>query len=273
MSYLILIIKGFIIGLAKIIPGVSGAVLSISLGVYERLINILSNPLKIKMKDIKFLFFLSIGTIIGITLLCNLIMSLLKQYSLETMMLFVGLIVGGLPEIITEIKKEINIKNIIIFIISSIIIIILTNLNKTNNQTNHFFLMGMIESLTTIIPGISGTAIFMALGWYESLITTIKNILTFNSQINVSILFISGFVISTLLISKIINFIFKNHKIKAYYSIMGFMVSSILTMLQVTFKNNYNILELLVSIILLFIGILFTGKINNLLSNSNNKCI
>ena len=71
MKYLILMCKGFIIGIAKIIPGVSGAIIAISFGVYERLVSIMSKPLQIKLKDLKFLFFLLLGAALGIGFLCG----------------------------------------------------------------------------------------------------------------------------------------------------------------------------------------------------------
>ena len=57
MNNFFLILKGFIIGVAKIMPGVSGAILSISFGVYERILYIISHPFKVKLDDLKFLLF------------------------------------------------------------------------------------------------------------------------------------------------------------------------------------------------------------------------
>ena len=74
MRYLILFLKGILIGVAKIIPGVSGALLSISLGVYEKIMYIISNIRKVRFDDIKFLFFLMSGVCIGIAFLCGSVM-------------------------------------------------------------------------------------------------------------------------------------------------------------------------------------------------------
>ena len=54
MKYLVLLCKGFIIGVARIIPGVSGAIIAMSFGVYERLVSIMSKPTKIRLNDVKF---------------------------------------------------------------------------------------------------------------------------------------------------------------------------------------------------------------------------
>lgn len=265
MKYLLLLIKGFLIGLAKIIPGVSGAVLSISLGVYERLIEIIGHPFKIKWDDLKFLMFLLFGAAIGILVLCDGIKWGLSNFYASTMMLFIGLIVGGLPEIINDINKdEFKFSNYVMFILSFSFILIITSLNKSPvNSSNHFFMMGFIESLTTIIPGISGTAIFMALGWYESLLSLLKNILTFNASLSVSFYFILGFAMATILISKIISFVFKKYKSKSYFCVLGFMSGSLWTMFDNIFSHNFNVF---VGIVLFFLGIIITYNINNLFS-------
>ena len=268
MNYVLLILKGFIIGIAKIIPGVSGAVLSISLGVYERLLDILGHPLKIKLDDLIFLFFLLVGAFGGILLFSMGIKWCLNNYYLSTMLFFVGLIIGGMPEIISEIeKKDFKLSNIIIFLISFFLIIILTNLNSGDtSSSNHYFLMGTIESLTTIIPGISGTAIFMALGWYENLLDVINGVLTFSASFYISFNFILGFIISTVLVSKLLNFVFKRYKIRAYICVLGFMCGSLLTMFNSIFKININIFEIIIGILLFLLGIVFTMKINKLFS-------
>lgn len=265
MKSLILILKGFLIGMAKIIPGVSGAVLSISLGIYEKILNIISHPLKIKAQDLKFLTLLLIGASIGVLFFCWGIQWCLDKWKFATMLLFIGFICGGMPEITNETKK-LNIKNITILIISFITIIFLTNLSEKSGDSTHYFLMGTIESLTTIIPGISGTAIFMALGWYESVLETIHSILTFSCELKIFIYYFSGFIISTLLIAKLLNFLFKNYKTQMYFSVLGFMSGSITTMMINLIKITCNITEFILGIILFILGYIMTEKINSFFS-------
>ena len=262
MKSIILLFKGFIIGMAKIIPGVSGAVLSISLGIYEKMLNILAHPLKLKFKDLKFLTTLLIGAGCGILVFCTAIQWCLDKWRFATTMLFIGFITGGMNEITTELKDKRKLKNIIILIVSFSLIIYLTNLKTISGESNHYFIMGSIESLTTIIPGISGTAIFMALGWYESVLNTIHGILTFTLPINTSIYYFSGFIISTILIAKVLSYLFNNYKVESYYSVMGFMSGSLFTMILDLIKLNFNIYEFIIGILLFILGIISTIKIN-----------
>lgn len=265
MNNFFLILKGFIIGIAKIMPGVSGAILSISFGVYERILYIVSHPFKIKFDDLKFLFFLLVGAMLGIILLCDFLKWCLNKYYFITMCVFIGLIFGGFSEITSEIK-DFKLSYLVLFIISFCLVLFITSLDSSNGSSNHYFLMGSIESATTIIPGISGTAIFMALGWYESLLETIKNVLTFNVGRNVSFYFLSGFIVSTILISWIITYAFNKCKKESYACVLGFMCASIYGMISSLFRY-FSFFNLLFGLLLFSLGYIITYKINNLFSN------
>lgn len=271
MKYLMLMCKGFIIGIAKIIPGVSGAIIAISFGVYERLVSIMARPLKISFNDLKFLFWLLVGAALGIGLLCKGVKWCLDVYYLPTMLLFIGLIIGGIPDITEEIKKsKLNYKIVFTFVICFTILYYLINFQSSSgsNLINDFtyFIIGIIESATTIIPGISGTAIFMALGWYETLLNIFEGMSNFSIDISVLVLFLSGFIISTIMISKMITYLFKHHKTLAYTGVLGFMMASLVIMLKDTFTTNFSLLELLVGIALFSVGIFITKKINDFFS-------
>lgn len=266
MNNFFLILKGFIIGIAKIMPGVSGAILSISFGVYERILYIISHPFKVKFDDLKFLFFLLIGAVLGIVLLCDFIKWCLIKYYFSTMCIFIGLIFGGISEITSEIKSF-KLSYLFLFIISFCLVSFLTSLGSGGeSSSNHYFMMGFIESATTIIPGISGTAIFMALGWYGSLLGTIKGVLTFSAEKNVSFYFLSGFIVSTIIISWFITFAFKKCKSEYYVCVLGFMCASLFGMVF-SLLDYFSIFNLLFGLLLFSLGYMITYKLNNIFSN------
>lgn len=271
MKYIMLICKGFIIGVAKIIPGVSGAIIAISFGVYERLVNIMSRPTKLNFNDLKFLVCLLIGAALGIGLLCKVVKWCLEIFYLPTMLLFVGLIFGGISEITNKIKaKRMSAKGLITFICCFSILYYLVNIQGGNGNVIHdnfvYFLIGIIESATTIIPGISGTAIFIALGWYENLLGIFEGITNFSIDFFTLCLFLSGFIISTIMISKLISYLFNNHKSLAYTGVLGFMISSLVIMLEDTFSHGFSILEIIIGVCLFLIGTMMTKKINTFFS-------
>ena len=122
------LLKGFIIGIGKIIPGVSGSVLAITLGVYDKSVEYINNFKHNKKESLKYLLPLGIGIIISIIIFSKIITILLDKYYQINMLFFIGLIIGGLPEIIKKVKKQDNIivgTSFIIFFIISI-----SNLNS-----------------------------------------------------------------------------------------------------------------------------------------------
>ena len=271
MKYIILIIKGFIIGTAKIIPGVSGAIIAIAFGVYERLVSIISKPLKINFNDLKFLFFLSIGATLGIGGLCKVVKWCLNDYYLPTMLLFAGLIFGGIPEITQKIKhNNLNWKVVLVFIVCFVFVYYLINIKVVDSnitQSNFlYFLIGIIESATTIIPGISGTAIFMALGWYDILLTIFEKMANFSIEITTLFIFLSGFITSTIMIAKLITWLFKKHEVLSYTGVLAFMSVSLIIMLEDAFSYSFSIFEFILGIFLFIFGCFVTKKINNFFS-------
>ena len=264
------IIKGFIIGIGKIVPGVSGSMLAISLGVYEKALMIVANIRKASFKNLYFLLTLSIGAFIGITIFSRAIKYLLDIYYLPTMLLFIGLIIGGITELVKEVKKEkLNSLNGLIFILSLTFSYTLTLLghNQLMISENFFiyFIIGLIEAFSSIVPGISGTAIFMSLGVYDLLLTFFSNI--FNPAYFIfGIFFLLGVLTGIFLLAKLITYLLKNYKGKTYIVILGFMLSSIVLMFQKIWHYDVTVLNLIIGLVLLVIGYKITIKISKLMT-------
>ncbi len=113
----LLIIKGFIVGLGKIIPGISGSMLAITLGIYEKIIDAITNFFSDIKRNSKLLINFSIGVFLAIIFFSKLILFFLNNYYYETMFLFLGLIMGTLLPFIKQVK--INKKNIILLDVNS----------------------------------------------------------------------------------------------------------------------------------------------------------
>ena len=99
-------LKGFVIGIGKIIPGVSGAVLAIIMGVYDKTIYYICNFKSNVYEGSKYLASLGIGIIISIILFSKIISYCLSEYYVITMLFFIGLIIGGVPTIISKVKRN-----------------------------------------------------------------------------------------------------------------------------------------------------------------------
>lgn len=271
---LILILKGLIIGAGKIIPGVSGGMLAIILNVYDKGIDAISNFFKDVKNNFTFLFTLAIGIIISILSISKIIKYTLTFYYLPTMLLFIGLILGGVPHIIAEAKKEKSLKNAFVLLLGFLLILGVSifsnkggNLSITEVKFVPMIFIGVVDAITMIIPGISGTAILMMLGYYDVVITsfsTVTDLSLLGTNLRIIIPFGIGLVLGTIILSKAINYLLNRYKISSYYAIIGFTFASILLLLGETLSNNYNIGELLISFLFLVIGYFVGNKLEML---------
>lgn len=262
---MILFIKGLIIGIGKIIPGVSGALLAINFKVYERAINAIVNFFDDWKGNLIFILKLGSGILLSIVLCSKGIMYLLNNYYFITMMFFTGLVCGGTYNFASLIKY--NYKDIIMMGILVFILFISTYGNISNSYILHnnfldnimFFLGGGIEVLASIIPGISGTALLMIMGIYDNIILMISKIFDFKYIFLNMGLYISyglGMFLSFIFSMIGINYLFKKYKLIVNKVVVGLCIYSILMLIMLTFSKEIVIMELIVGIMLLVLGLL-----------------
>lgn len=280
MKNVILVIKGFFIGLANIIPGVSGGTLALTLGIYEKLIGCISHFFKNLKENIKFILPIGIGAVIAILSLSHLISFCLDNYVLPTILFFIGAILGGLPMLIKKVSgHKITISNIIIFLITFGIIILLLFLNSETEVSFQnmniidyllLFVVGVVASATMVIPGVSGSAVLMTIGYYKPILNIVKNLTDFSSlgsNLAILIPFGLGVLVGILLIAKVLEFLFKNFEVKTYYGVLGFIVASIIAIIYQNLVINANFVfsfgSLIIGIILFILGFVVAYKLGD----------
>ncbi|MBQ2872834.1 MAG: DUF368 domain-containing protein [Bacilli bacterium] len=262
-----LFFKGFIIGIAKIIPGVSGAMIAVSFNVYDKLINAVTNFFDDKKNNLKFLLMVGMGILLSIVFFSNIIRYFIGNYYLITMMLFIGLIVGGTYNFSKNI--EFNVKNILIIILIIGLMLFISLFNINNNyqmQGNYidyvmFFIGGMIEIFSSIVPGISGTALFMLLGIYDNILILFSNIFNISFVIDNIMIYISygiGMMLSFIICTLVISYLLKKYRNLFDTIILGLSISSILLLIIMTFGNSFTIIHLIIGIILFFVGVVIS---------------
>ena len=191
MNFILTTIKGALIGIANVIPGVSGGTMAVSLGIYNKLISAITHLFKDFKKSVATLFPIILGCAIGIVCFTYAIKYLLGNQPLPTCMAFLGLILGGVPVLVQEMKKGIRkspsrhltVFNVLAFIILFAFAILLPLLQGNEDTLKVFsvtpgtiillFFLGVIASATMVIPGVSGSMILMILGYYYSIINSI----------------------------------------------------------------------------------------------------
>ena len=212
-----LVIKGLIIGIGKILPGISGAMLAMMIGEYERIIYSISTINENSKEKIKYLTKIGLGIILAISLISKIIVKCFNKYYLPTMLLFLGLIIGDIIKIEKTkiLKKYIHYKNIYIVIIVVTIlqlgkkmIDINININLSKKTFKNLIIVGMIEAVASIIPGISGTAILLKINCYDTIIKTFATIFDYNciiQNLKIIIPFFLGFIVGIFIITRLLS--------------------------------------------------------------------
>lgn len=272
---IILILKGFILGIANVIPGVSGGTLAISLGIYERLISVISHFRNNLKENIKFIFFLGIGLVVAVGLFSNIIGYTLEHYPFATILFFIGFIVGGMPVLVKKIKVKFVISNWIIFLLAFALVMVMTFVNagdKVNEISNInfsnvliLFGCGTIAAATMILPGISGSFVLMLLGYYQTVINMIREFTKFENMFNNFIMlgfFGLGILLGIVAMSKLIEWLLKKYELKTYYGIVGFVMASIISIFITAIASGPNMVEIILGIVLLFVGTFISNKIS-----------
>lgn len=232
---------GFIIGISIIIPGISGSMVAISLNLYNDLIYYFSNLFK--FKSIKYLFTFFIGLILGLLFGLVFVKILVNNNPFIMTCYFTGLMIGSIPSIYKKNKKsKLSFRNIILFLICLFIPILISLLSHINyykvdiiNSYNihiyvYLFFIGLVVSLTQIIPGLSATFFLMITGLYSFLINNLSiNILKNNEILFVYFALFFGFIIGIILFSKIINIALEKYNDLFNFIILGLSIGSIIS--------------------------------------------
>lgn len=124
------ICRGSLIGAANIVPGISGGILAVSMGIYDRIIYAVTHIRKDWEQSVKILMPIGFGAILGFAGLSYVIQWMFSKYPVQTNLLFTGLVLGGIPEIWKVVRQEkTGIWKIILFLFMFLFISILPFLN------------------------------------------------------------------------------------------------------------------------------------------------
>jgi putative membrane protein len=236
-NYLIIIVKGMLMGIADLVPGISGGTIALITGIYKDLITALNN---LTFKNIKFNFlknskknkfdilaFLAVGISLSILLFSNIILFLLDNYINEVSSFFFGLIISSVFILLNKIKG-IKISDILILVLSALIISQVLKLNSINQEITftYIFICGLICSCAMILPGISGSYILLILGAYHFILKKLNTLFDSDSYLYISS-FIFGGAVGIITFSRIIKWLFKSYEKRTMVVMIGFIIGSV----------------------------------------------
>jgi len=273
MKFLIDVLKGVVIGIANIIPGVSGGTMAVTMGIYDKMIGAINKIFKKFVESIKILIPIGIGMVLGIVLLSFLIEKMLADYPLQTNCVFIGLILGGFPIIVNRVKgKKITPVCIVAFIVFFALIIVMQLIGGEENvatikmsviEVIKLFAVGIVASATMIIPGVSGSMMLMILGYYAPILESINDFIRCLTKVDVAgmldaakILFPFGIgvLVGIVLIAKLVEYLFNHFEKETFYGILGLLAASPIAILMNTGIDNVGAVTVIASLVCLMAG-------------------
>ena len=269
--------KGAAIGVAMIIPGVSGGTLAVLLNIYDKLIGAISNILKDFKNSIKILAPILLGAVVAVVAAYFPLKFALNHAPFPTVMLFAGLMVGSCPKMVKEgIKNGFKKLDILSFILPLLLVIGIcfipnlgsADLSKDMPIYGYFLLIliGMIASCALVVPGISGSMLLLILGYYSGIFDTVSLLKTdFGHSALVLLTFAVGIIIGFFSIAKLMKFLLGKFPRATNWAIMGFVAGSI-PAIFLTYNNNFpdfvysslSVAHIVVGCVLCVLGIIAT---------------
>lgn len=275
------ILKGIVIGLANVIPGVSGGTMMVSMGIYDKLIHSITHLFSELKKSVMFLLPIFIGIGIAVVVVPFGIEYLFAEYPFQTNLLFIGLIVGGLPAAWKNVKgNSVKIGHLAVCIAFFVLVAGLAMMGETEGNAADLsfgflsvvklFGVGVVASATMVIPGVSGSMMLLLMGYYhpilEAITDFIKAFLAFDMDgilrgVGILAPFGIGVVAGIFAIAKLIEIIFEKFPLYAYWAIIGLILSSPVAILLMGGIGSITVVSVLVGAAALAAGFVVALKL------------
>lgn len=273
---------GLFIGLAVIVPGVSGAAVAIIFKLYDQFLYAVSNLFKKFKECFLFLLPIGIGAALGFVLGFLAVRKLLEWIPFVVIYLFAGLMIGAFPAVKDELKGvQMTGKRIALMVLGACIpvavavysaVVALRGGGAEGGILGASLvwkivlplLVGYAMAITQIVPGLSASAILMAIGWYSMLMGGIENIFTDGNMLLVVASLVVGFVLGFFTFSKVLSGLLTKARESTYSMIVGMALGSLLTMFfngdvveiyASWAENGVDCLQLALGLVLLLAGV------------------
>ena len=273
MKFVLELLRGMVIGLANIIPGVSGGTMMVSMGIYDTLIHCITHLFKEFKKSILTLLPYAVGMVLAIGGLSFALKWAFAVYPLPTNTLFIGLILGGLPAILRQVKgKKKGAVGAVLFAVFFALIIVMqifqsehvATITLSFGEVIKLFVLGAVASATMVIPGVSGSMVLKLLGYYEPVVTVaIPGLISglahgewaaVGANVGILLPFGLGIVVGIFAIAKLIEVLLARWEGQTYCAILGLVTASPVAILMATEMVNLSWSTLIISLLTFAIG-------------------
>lgn len=226
------ILAGLVIGVGAILPGVSGGIIAVSLGLYERMVSAVSGFFHSARKNALFLLPIGIGGALGLLLTSNVLKVFIERNEASVLALFSGFVLGNVPWLFLEAKGEKKFrKRYMLALVGGLVFVLMFALfelgaagagSEAPLSPLLAIVAGAVLAVGVVIPGISSSFLLIYMGMYASVLTAI-------ARVDIPMLFFAGvgFVAMGFGIIKLVNWMLKKHRALSYFAIIGFVVGSV----------------------------------------------
>lgn len=276
MNFIFNILKGAVIGVANIIPGVSGGTMMVTMGIYDKLLHAITHLFKEFKKSVITLLPIVIGMGVGIVGLAKIIELMFEKVPVQTNLLFIGLIIGGLPMMAKKVKGSgFKISYVLGFVAFFALVVVLALFDGTVGAAADMsfsfvncivlILVGIIAAATMVIPGVSGSMMLMLLGFYEPIIGTINGLVEsltagdINGMVSGALVLIPfgiGVVVGIFIVAGLIEFLLKKCPFMVFWCIIGLIVASPFAIIYLNLDAfmTINVVSIITGIIAFVVG-------------------
>lgn len=258
-------LKGIIVGLGGVAPGLSGSVLLIIFGLYRKTLDALGSLLTNFRKNVGFLLPLVAGMFLGVLLFSKLIDFFLNTYEMPTRFCFFGLILGTLPMVWKEVRKEgFSRKYYGVVLLAAALGTWFFTVNPnafpqvTEPNLPQKLLLGVAVAATAIVPGVDPAVFLSTLGFYEMYVAALANV-----DLTILIPMVGGLAAGAVAISFAMSLLFKRFYTASFSVIFGIFLSMIPNMLTENCVLGWNAASA-VSVLVLILGFLVSWYLGDI---------
>jgi len=256
---------GILVGIASMLPGISGAVIAVCFGVYERMVRDVAEVRTRLRSDFWFIAIIAFGLLVGVIISARFLTDLMDAYRVEALFLFVGLIAGQVPTVyyMTKPKEngpltKLNWAALIcgLLIMGGMALVSLYSgggdypLTHDTASVIIMFLVGIICAVSAIAPGISHSTVLVAIGMLAPFYAAIAH-----ADLILILPMLAGFIVGALGFAKVMNICFQKHKRSTTFATLGLTLGSLATIVTTTCWSITSIGEALGGIITCVIGV------------------
>lgn len=280
MNFILDIIRGAVIGIANIIPGVSGGTMMVTMGIYDKLIGSITGIFKQFKKSMKTLFPYIVGMAVGIGAFSFLLTRLLlPKAPLPTAFAFIGLIIGGVPMLVKKLmqagKKETKgtspVLCILVFVLFFALIIGMQFMGEGADRTvtpsvvNMLLLlvMGVLAAAAMVVPGVSGSLLLLAFGFYNPVTEAITGFISATFDFNLKVMveyalilapFGVGVLLGIFFVAKLIEWLLAHKEKLTYCGILGLVCASPVPVFLNALRGSIGVVAIVFSVVTFVAG-------------------